>query len=153
MAESTEFRDRPLPEALAPAGAGLGRRAWAKAKLIANRSLFWSYQRGSWQYDLICAIILAFIFLTPASWFHDRPTLGLTNLRNNQGIIEIGHAHDGWHYLLDARLVGSLAPLKPEAAARRLLEQRLHKPVSIKSIIALRDQNDVILGYTVVLSR
>jgi len=32
--------------------------------------LLWSYERGTWQYDLFCLLILAFIFLTPSSWFH-----------------------------------------------------------------------------------
>lgn len=35
--------------------------------------IFWNYRRGSWQYDLIVAGILAFIFLTPADSFHDGP--------------------------------------------------------------------------------
>ena len=30
---------------------------------------FWSYGRTTWQYDVVCALILAFIFLTPRSWF------------------------------------------------------------------------------------
>ena len=37
--------------------------------------LFWSYRRGSWQYDLIVVAILAFIFLTPRSFFSDQPRL------------------------------------------------------------------------------
>lgn len=32
--------------------------------------LLWSYERGSWQYDVLCILILAFIFLTPSDWFH-----------------------------------------------------------------------------------
>lgn len=31
--------------------------------------LFWSYGRSTWQYDILCALILAFIFLTPQGWF------------------------------------------------------------------------------------
>lgn len=31
--------------------------------------LFWSYGRSTWQYDVLCALILAFIFLTPQGWF------------------------------------------------------------------------------------
>jgi len=27
--------------------------------------LFWSYGRGTWQYDLLCGAIIAFLFLTP----------------------------------------------------------------------------------------
>ena len=30
-----------------------------------SRFLLWDYPRASWQYDIIVAIILAFIFLTP----------------------------------------------------------------------------------------
>lgn len=34
--------------------------------------LVWSYERGTLQYDIICALILAFIFLTPRSCFEPR---------------------------------------------------------------------------------
>ncbi len=40
-----------------------------------KRFLLWSFERGSVQYDVICVIILAFIFLTPRSVFNDRPEL------------------------------------------------------------------------------
>jgi uncharacterized membrane protein YkgB len=30
----------------------------------------WSYERGSWQWDVLCILILSFIFLTPKSWFN-----------------------------------------------------------------------------------
>jgi len=30
-----------------------------------KKILFWSYERGSWQYDIMCVLILAFIFLSP----------------------------------------------------------------------------------------
>jgi len=38
-----------------------------------KRFLLWSFERGSRPYDAICLIILAFIFVTPPSVFHDRP--------------------------------------------------------------------------------
>jgi hypothetical protein len=153
MGQSAPFRDRALSNALPAEGVRLPRGVWAKFKLIASRSFFWSYERGSWQYDIICAVILAFIFATPSSWFHDRPTLGLTNLRHTQGVIEVGSAPDGWHYLVDARLVSSLSPLNPNDAIRQILQRRLHKPIKLKEVGILRDRNHVVLGYTVVLSR
>lgn len=152
MAESAKLHDSPLPQALGAERIRTRRRAWEKIKSFLSRSIFWPYQRGSWQYDIICALILAFIFFTPPAWFHDRPTLGLTTLRHSQGIIEMGHAKDGWHYLVDARVVASLAPLKPEDAIREILEKRLHETVNVKSVYVLRDRNNVILGYTAVLS-
>jgi hypothetical protein len=37
---------------------------------VLKKFLFWSYDRGSWQYDALCAVILAFIFFGPNSVFH-----------------------------------------------------------------------------------
>src|ERR1017187_8280618 len=40
------------------------------------RKLFlWEYPRASWQYDIIVAAILAFVFLTPRDWFRDQPRI------------------------------------------------------------------------------
>ncbi|MGI9107628.1 MAG: hypothetical protein ACR2G4_15425 [Pyrinomonadaceae bacterium] len=36
-----------------------------------KKLFFWSYGRTSWQYDVLCVLILAFIFLTPQSWFEN----------------------------------------------------------------------------------
>ena len=36
---------------------------------VISRALFWTYQRGSWQYDLLCLVIILFIFLTPGYVF------------------------------------------------------------------------------------
>jgi hypothetical protein len=40
------------------------------------RTIFWSYERGSWPYDVFVAVILVFVLLTPRAWFHDRPEEG-----------------------------------------------------------------------------
>ena len=34
-----------------------------------KKLFFWGYARNTWQYDVLCALILAFIFLTPKGWF------------------------------------------------------------------------------------
>lgn len=34
-----------------------------------KKVLFWSYGRGTWQYDVMCVLILAFIFLSPNHLF------------------------------------------------------------------------------------
>jgi hypothetical protein len=36
-----------------------------------KKILFWSYERGTWQYDVLCVLILAFIFLAP-NWIFNR---------------------------------------------------------------------------------
>ena len=37
-----------------------------------KKYLLWSFERGSRPYDVICLVILAFIFLAPSSAFKDR---------------------------------------------------------------------------------
>ncbi len=36
---------------------------------VVKKFFLWTYARNTWQYDVFCALILAFIFLTPKSWF------------------------------------------------------------------------------------
>ena|SRR5438105_2571906 len=41
-----------------------------KFMLRAIKNFFlWSYARNTWQWDVLCVLILVFIFLTPKSWF------------------------------------------------------------------------------------
>jgi hypothetical protein len=41
-----------------------------------KKVLFWNYARNTWQWDLLCVLILIFIFLTPKSWFTNGERLG-----------------------------------------------------------------------------
>lgn len=34
-----------------------------------KKIFFWNYARNTWQWDVLCVVILIFIFLTPQSWF------------------------------------------------------------------------------------
>ncbi|HKR61075.1 MAG TPA: hypothetical protein VJS64_15250 [Pyrinomonadaceae bacterium] len=34
-----------------------------------KKIFLWTYERNTWQWDTLCALILVFIFLTPKSWF------------------------------------------------------------------------------------
>ena len=51
-----------------------------------KKILFWSYERGSWQYDIMCVLILAFIFLSPNRIFQSRVSAAPVIVRG----IEIG---------------------------------------------------------------
>jgi hypothetical protein len=150
MPHNPEFHEPTIPRVKdREKRAGL----WPKLKLVIKRAVFWAYERGSWQYDVIVVVILGFIFLTPASWFHDRPRLQLTDLRHVQGIVEVTHSKGTWVYQLDARLVDSLQPLSPLEATRQLLQRRVPLPFIIKSLKPISGKNDVILGYTVEVER
>lgn len=42
--------------------------------------IFWKYERASWQWDVLCLLIVAFIFLTPKSWFDKREATQVSRL-------------------------------------------------------------------------
>ena len=62
-----------------------------------KKIFFWNYARNTWQWDLLCVVILIFIFLTPQKWF-----TGSERLTNT------GHqTPDARTVLVSAQVVGS----------------------------------------------
>jgi hypothetical protein len=41
-----------------------------------KKLFFWNYERNTWQWDMLCVVILIFIFLTPKSWFENSERRG-----------------------------------------------------------------------------
>jgi len=153
MGQGTGIRNHTLPQSQAGTlGSGL-ERFWEKIKSGILHTVLWAYERGTWQYDVMVLAILAFIFLSPRAWFNDRPTLELTDLRHQQGFVEMGHGKQGWRYLVDARLVESFAATKPEDAIQIILNRQLHQPFTVLSIVPITDKSKIVLGYTVLVNR
>ncbi len=46
------------------------RAATLPAQVLWN-AFFWTYERATWQYDLMVVAILAFVWLTPPDWLGD----------------------------------------------------------------------------------
>ena len=46
--------------------------------------LLWSYERGTWQYDLLCLLIISVIFILPGRFFGDRDRVIVKHARANQ---------------------------------------------------------------------
>ena len=43
--------------------------------------VLWRYERGTWQYYIFCLLIIAFIFLTPKTWFEKKEKLATQTAR------------------------------------------------------------------------
>lgn len=119
---------------------------------ILSRTFFWSYERGSWQYDIAVILILVFVLLTPTKWFHDQPQVGMpANSKQVELISKVGETEI---YRVDSRV---LAP--PERTPQ--LQSELHGALqnaqpdlrdgrfSIGSIDPLRDEKGNIIAYQV----
>lgn len=45
--------------------------------------ILWSHERGTWQYDLLCLLIIATIFVVPSKYFGDRDRDDLKTVKEN----------------------------------------------------------------------
>jgi hypothetical protein len=105
--------------------------------------IFWSYERGTWQYDLMVALVLAFVFLTPRSILHDRP-------QPSPGqVIEVWEAR-GHGYVIEASvLAGSARSL--QRSAQQVLEEFTRKHIDVKEMIPVLDSQGRVCAYTVLI--
>ncbi len=104
--------------------------------------IFWTYERGTWQYDLMVALILAFVFLTPRGFFHDLPTL-----TQSRQVVEV-RGVEGTGYRIEAQVLeGGARSL--ENSAEHVLEEVTGQPVEILRIQPVLDARGRVQAYTV----
>lgn len=120
------------------------------------RTFFWSYERGSWQYDVAVIVILLFVLATPTRWFHDQPQVGLP--ANSAQVESISEPGGPEVYRVDARV---LAPPERTPALQNDLHNALQKArpdlrdgrFSIGRIEPIRDEQGNVIAYQVEIHR
>jgi len=121
---------------------------------IMARTLFWSYERGTWQYDIAVGLILVFVLLTPRSWFHDQPQVGLPAAPGQVELVDGSENGARQTYRVDARV---LAPPEKTPALQSELHNALKRALpdlrsgrfSITNIEAIRDDKGTVIAYEV----
>jgi hypothetical protein len=119
---------------------------------ILYRTFFWSYERGTWQYDLAVILILVFALLTPRAWFQDQPQVGVPSVPGQVMLVDSDGAHQT--YRVDALL---LAPPKQTPALENDLHNALQKALpelhnghfAILKIEPVRDAQGGVIAYQV----
>ena len=123
---------------------------------ILSRTFFWSYERGTWQYDLAVVAILIFVLATPRSWFQDQPQVGLPASQGQVKLVKDGGRQQ--IYRVDARV---LAPPAQTPALENDLHNALQKSLpdlrygrfAIAKIEAERDAQGTVIAYQVEIHR
>jgi hypothetical protein len=129
----------------------------ARLGQILARTFFWSYERGTWQYDIAVAIILIFVFL-PRGWFHDEPTVGAPSAAGQVELVAGSEKSDRQTYRVDARV---LAPPEKTPALQNDLHNALKKALpdlrnvrfTILNIEPVRDEQGTVIAYQVEIHR
>lgn len=117
--------------------------------------VLWSYKRGTFPYDLMCAAILLFIFLTPGSVFHDQPAPAPTP-SGPSGRQEISYTRveqGQWVFLIGGGLIlPGQDGFRLTHTARTQIEQILNKPFVVADIKPVVSGSGEIVGHSVWLS-
>jgi len=87
-----------------------------------GRVIFWSFERGSWPYDVMVVAILLFVLVTPRKWFHDEPHASVLASSDVQ-IVSQDTDSDTRTYRLDAK---ALPPEKRATKSTPELERETH---------------------------
>src|SRR5580658_7967329 len=94
------------------------------------RTIFWSFERGSWPYDLAVILTILFVLVTPTRWFHDQPQLSAVFASKVQLESE-DPARQTHTYRLDATALPAekrAAPLLPNWSAKPTISSRAPSP-------------------------
>ena len=109
-----------------------------KAMRALGRFIFWDYPRASWQYDVMVALILAFIFLTPREFFRDQPKpASVAMVPDRQGVRA---------YLIHPQLLSGVAEEELAGQASRIVNARYRTHVTIANVEPIYDGDDI-KGY------
>ncbi|HXQ26084.1 MAG TPA: hypothetical protein VN822_06740 [Candidatus Acidoferrales bacterium] len=111
------------------------------------RVIFWSYERGSWPYDLLVIAIIVFVLASPRSWFHDRPQSGAAASASVELVSEDSDGQTRTYRVAAA----ALSPEKRTAKPTPELERETHAILG-RTVDALKGQTFQVVRIDPVLA-
>lgn len=106
-----------------------------------KKFILWDYQRGVWQYDVMCVIVAGFIFFTPRQWFRDQPRIPQASQ------ITSLPSHGESVFWIDSELFSSFPDNQRLEQLGRVLTTRTGKKQTITRIEPVLDSEQEIKGY------
>ena len=106
-----------------------------------KRFILWDYPRGGWQYDVICGVILIFIFFSPRQWFRDQPRIP------HASQVTSLPSHGESVFWIESELVSAIPPSQQLAQLSRELTVRTGKKQELIRIEPIFDSEKEIKGY------
>ena len=130
---------------------------------ILSRTFFWTYERGSFHYDIMVTLILLFLFLsprvvllTPRRWFNEQPQVGVSAYSGEVQRLPGPVGLDT--YRVDARLLAP--PVQTPAlendlhnALKTTLPELHNGRFNISKIEPVRDASGTVIAYDVEIHR
>ena len=100
----------------------------------AKKLIFWDFPRASWQYDIVVAFILLFIFATPRSWFNDQP--------RGSNVVLMSSEHGQSRFFIASETLISLNAAARVSRAESLIRGRTGKRWRVSRLEPIKDEAD-----------
>ncbi len=114
--------------------------------LAIYRGFFWTYERGTWQYDIMCFLIVAFILFTPRSWFNDKP---LSLKAPASDVVLLLNEPSQKIYQLRAALIDATSEATLKQGIQSVLRSFTGKSMEITRIEPALDSRGQVISYAV----
>jgi hypothetical protein len=122
---------------------------------VLRNTILWAYERGTFQYDILCALILLFIFATPRSVFQDWPVINSPHqFKFGEQIVDTYDDHGNPVLNISTQLVPAVQDaISLKNVVKSQLEKTLNRPISIADIKPIVDGNGETVGYSIWLGQ
>lgn len=101
--------------------------------------IFWDFPRTSWQYDIVVALILAFIFLTPRAVFKDQPRA--------MSVVRVPVHSTTATFWIEADLLTAKDDGGRLAQASDIITKKTGKAATVKRLEVIRSAEEETRGY------
>ena len=120
-----------------------------------QKTILWAYERGTFQYDILCALILLFIFATPRSVFQDWPVINSPHqFKFGDQIVDTYDDHGNPVLNISTQLVPAVQDaMSLKNVVKSQLEKTLNRSISIADIKPIVDGNGETVGYSIWLGQ
>jgi hypothetical protein len=100
-----------------------------------KRIILWDYERGVWQYDVMCGVILLFLAFAPRVWFRDQPRIPHAS-QISEGV-----------FWMEPDLVDSVPEQQRLDKLGKVLSERTGRKLTLTRIEPIVDSEKEIKGY------
>jgi hypothetical protein len=107
-----------------------------------RRFILWDYARATWQYDVMVAIILAFIFLTPRDWFRDQPRIPRAS-----SVARLPDNHGADVFWIEPQLLEGVPEQQKTLRAGEVLGKYTGRKQQVTSLEAVYNSEEELTGY------
>ncbi len=104
-----------------------------------RRWIFWEFARASWQYDVIVAVLLAFIFFTPRELFRDQP--------RGTSVVMVPASDGAYVFYIDPHELAQVSDERRRAEAVRMIERKYKEKWDVVRLETLYDAENEVKGF------